>query len=108
MVGDVKQSIYRFRLADPTRFLHRMRTFSDAEDAPERRIFLQKNFRSSETVLDATNRVFRHLMRRDVTELDYMREDELIVGRNTAENAPIEIHVLDTDAPNDDKKISGL
>ena len=59
MVGDVKQSIYRFRLADPTLFLHRMRTYSDDENARERRIFLQKNFRSRTNVLDATNRVFR-------------------------------------------------
>ena len=108
MVGDVKQSIYRFRLADPTRFLHRMRTFSDAEDASERRIFLQKNFRSSDAVLDATTRVFRHLMRRDVTELDYLREDELIVGRETWKPQPIEIHILDAESQEDDEKITGL
>lgn len=108
MVGDVKQSIYRFRLADPTRFLHRMRSFSDAPDAMERRIFLQKNFRSCDSVLDATNRVFRHLMRRDVTELDYLSEDELIVGREAAESAPIEIHVLDTEAFDENEKLTSL
>ena len=108
MVGDVKQSIYRFRLADPTRFLHRMRTFSDETDSMERRIFLQKNFRSCDTVLDATNRVFRHLMKKDVTELDYLREDELIVGRETSAREKVEIHVIDTDAAEDEEKVTGL
>lgn len=94
MVGDVKQSIYRFRQADPTLFLRRMRTFSDAEDARERRIFLQRNFRSSEAILDATNRVFRRLMKASVTELDYLPEDELIPGRATEQNASVEIELM--------------
>ncbi len=94
MVGDVKQSIYRFRLADPTLFLHRMRTFSDSEDAAERRIFLQRNFRSRASVLDATNRVFRACMQRSVTELDYLPEDELICGRDTQGDPPVEIRLV--------------
>ena len=108
MVGDVKQSIYRFRLADPTRFLHRMRTYSDEKGSRERRIFLQKNFRSCSPVLDATNRVFRHLMRREVTELDYLKEDELIVGRETMSDEPIEVHVIDTESPDEEEKVTGL
>ena len=95
MVGDVKQSIYRFRLADPTLFLHRMRTFSDEPDAEERRIFLQKNFRSRPAVLDASNRVFRSAMRASVTELDYLPEDELIPGRETINDPPVEIRLVD-------------
>ena len=102
MVGDVKQSIYRFRLADPTLFLHRMRTFSDDETARERRIFLQKNFRSRAAVLDATNRVFRQTMMADVTEIDYLPEDELIPGRETEEDPSVEIHLLDTTADEDE------
>ncbi len=96
MVGDVKQSIYRFRLADPTLFLQRMRTYSDDENAAERRIFLQKNFRSRSCVLDATNRVFRKTMRADVTEIDYLPEDELVSGRETENDPPVEIHLLNT------------
>lgn len=102
MVGDVKQSIYRFRLADPTLFLHRMRTFSDEENARERRIFLQKNFRSRANVLEATNQVFRQTMRADVTEIDYLPEDELIPGRETENDPPVEIHLLDTQQQNDE------
>lgn len=108
MVGDVKQSIYRFRLADPTRFLYRMRTFSDEEDADERRIFLQKNFRSRRYVLDATNRVFRHLMRKDVTELDYLPEDELIPGRETDNDPEVEIHVIDAEGNEDEEKVPSI
>lgn len=95
MVGDVKQSIYRFRLADPTLFLKRMRSFSDDEKARERRIFLQKNFRSREKVLDATNRVFRQAMREEVTELNYLPEDELICGRETEDDPKVEIRLID-------------
>ena len=51
MVGDVKQSIYRFRLADPQLFMDKVRDFSVEEGAEERKIFLTQNFRSSEKVL---------------------------------------------------------
>lgn len=108
MVGDVKQSIYRFRLADPTRFLHRMRTFSDEVDARERRIFLQKNFRSRTNVLDATNRVFRHLMKKEVTELDYLPEDELIPGRCTENDPEVEIHVINAEGNEDEEKVPSI
>ncbi len=94
MVGDVKQSIYRFRLADPTLFLGRMRTFSTEKDAAERRITLQMNFRSDANVLEATNDLFRTLMRREVTELDYLPEDELIPAPGRAEGAQVEMHLL--------------
>lgn len=95
MVGDVKQSIYRFRKADPTLFLGRMQTFSEDADAPERKIVLQQNFRSSEKVLDATNRVFRQTMRPNVTELSYTPEDELICGLGAREDDPhVTVHLL--------------
>ena len=58
MVGDVKQSIYRFRLADPTIFLEKYRTFppyDQAQVGQERRITLSKNFRSRPQVLEAAN-----------------------------------------------------
>ena len=108
MVGDVKQSIYRFRKADPTLFLHRMRTFSDAPDAPDRRIILQKNFRSRSNVLEATNQVFRKTMRPDVTELTYEPEDELICGRETTDDPPVEMHLLDISPGEDGEKTEAL
>lgn len=108
MVGDVKQSIYRFRKADPTLFLHRMRTYSDAEDAPKRRIFLQKNFRSRHHVLEATNQVFRRAMRPMVTELTYEAEDELICGRETSDDPAVEMHLLDVSPGDDGDKVEAL
>ena len=108
MVGDVKQSIYRFRKADPTLFLHRMRTFSDDEDARTRRIFLQKNFRSRDHVLEATNQVFRVAMRPNVTELTYEPEDELICGRETQNDPEVEMHLLDVSAGEDGEQVEAL
>ena len=108
MVGDVKQSIYRFRKADPTLFLHRMRTYHDEEDADNRRIFLQKNFRSRSNVLEATNQVFRKVMRPKVTELEYLPEDELICGRETQMDPPVEMHLLDISPGEDGEKPEAL
>jgi len=108
MVGDVKQSIYRFRKADPTLFLHRMRTYHDDEDAKTRRIFLQKNFRSRTNVLEATNQVFREAMRPAVTELTYEPEDELVCGRETENDPPVEMHLLDLSPGEDGEQIEAL
>ena len=108
MVGDVKQSIYRFRKADPTLFLHRLRTFKDDPEAKCRRIILQKNFRSRFNVLEATNQVFRGAMRPDVTELTYEPEDELICGRETSGDPPVEMHLLDVSAGEDGEKVEAL
>ncbi len=108
MVGDVKQSIYRFRKADPTLFLHRMRTFHDEEDALNRRIFLQKNFRSRSNVLEATNQVFRQAMRPAVTELSYEPEDELICGRETENDPPVEMHLLDLSPGEEGEAVEAL
>lgn len=108
MVGDVKQSIYRFRKADPTLFLRRLRTYSDAVDADCRRIILQKNFRSRGNVLEATNEVFRAVMRPRVTELTYLAEDELTCGRDTADDPPVEMHLLDVSPGEDGENVEAL
>lgn len=82
-VGDVKQSIYRFRLADPTIFLDKYISYPNAEHAAEgepRKILLSQNFRSRKTVLDPTNFVFRAIMSRDMGEMDYGEEEQLNFG----------------------------
>ena len=82
-VGDVKQSIYRFRLADPTLFLRKYDAFAPAEtaaDGESRRILLQENFRSRGAVLDACNHLFRNLMSRALGELDYDDDAALRCG----------------------------
>ena len=82
-VGDVKQSIYRFRLADPGLFLSKYRAFAPAETAAHgesRRILLQENFRSRGAVLSACNHVFRNIMSQELGELDYDDDAALRCG----------------------------
>ncbi len=80
MVGDIKQSIYRFRMADTGIFLEKARTYSSDEDAPERRIDLHRNFRSTKQVLEAVNMVFSQVMRREIGGVEYTRDQELRPG----------------------------
>ncbi len=85
LVGDVKQSIYRFRLADPGIFLGRYESFAAVEDSPGSteagRILLRENFRSSPAVIDAANFVFTNILSRTLGELDYDEAARLLHGR---------------------------
>ncbi|MFV0558326.1 MAG: helicase-exonuclease AddAB subunit AddA [Enterococcus sp.] len=78
MVGDVKQSIYAFRLADPTLFIEKYLAFGDERDG--RRIILAENFRSRKEVLAFTNLIFRQLMDERVGQIPYDQAAELIPG----------------------------
>jgi ATP-dependent helicase/nuclease subunit A len=80
MVGDVKQSIYRFRLAEPGLFLHKYKRFQKDGKGAGLRIDLAKNFRSRREVLDGTNFLFRQLMNEKVGEINYDRDAELRLG----------------------------
>ena len=83
LVGDVKQSIYRFRLADPGIFTEKYRAFRPAETAAPgeaKRILLRENFRSRREVLDAANAVFSRCMSRALGELDYDEDAALRYG----------------------------
>lgn len=93
-VGDVKQSIYRFRLANPTLFMKKMAEYRPEEDAEKRKITLQMNFRSHSDILDGVNQVFRSAMRGRVTELDYDPEAELNYPEKNEDRSPIELYVL--------------
>ncbi len=82
-VGDVKQSIYRFRLADPGIFTEKYLSYADYDGAPEdvpRRILLQQNFRSRREILDGANAVFENIMSRQLGELDYDENARLNLG----------------------------
>ena len=84
MVGDVKQSVYRFRLAEPEIFLEKYDRFPPAEKAAAgegRKILLSDNFRSRPEVLDAVNFIFRGVMTRAAGELDYTGDQALRPGR---------------------------
>lgn len=111
-VGDVKQSIYRFRLADPTIFLEKYARFADfraaAPGAP-RRILLRENFRSRRAVLEAANHVFSNIMSRALGELDYDDAARLHAGASypgddvLPELAVLELPDADDDAPTPEK-----
>ena len=79
MVGDVKQSIYRFRLARPELFMEKFDTY-ETTDAPCQRIDLHKNFRSRDTVLTFTNDIFYRIMKRNLGGVDYTDEAALYCG----------------------------
>ena len=95
-VGDVKQSIYRFRLADPTIFLgkyNRFKSWEEAADGEERKILLSKNFRSRQEILDAANFVFENILSVEMGEMGYGEDEALHFG---AEYYP-ERHDCDTE-----------
>lgn len=86
-VGDVKQSIYRFRLADPTIFLEKYLSYrpaAEAEEGQPRKVLLSRNFRSRREVLDGTNFVFRAIMSREMGEMDYGDDEQLYFGAEAA------------------------
>ena len=106
-VGDVKQSIYRFRLAEPGLFLRKLNEFSPEENAPCRRIVLNRNFRSRTGVLDAVNRVFCHVMDSRVTEIDYDADAMLYPGVPSQNDPLTEVHVLNSaDLRSEDKVLA--
>lgn len=79
MVGDAKQSIYGFRLADPQLFLAKYRLFGN-DEATGKRVILNQNFRSSQNVLAFNNLVFSQIMDRAVGQIDYTEKEALKPG----------------------------
>ena len=83
LVGDVKQSIYGFRQAEPALFLEKYRRYppvEQAKDGEPRKLILSKNFRSRPEILEAVNHTFSCIMRREVGELDYGPDESLYPG----------------------------
>lgn len=78
MVGDVKQSIYSFRLADPTLFIEKYNQYGENKEG--KRIVLAENFRSRKNVLDFTNLIFEQLMDERVGQIEYDEAAKLING----------------------------
>lgn len=112
-VGDVKQAIYSFRMADSSLFMNKYNTYGLMNDAVERRIDLAKNFRSHENILTTTNFIFYQIMTQEATELDYGEKESLIPGR-IVEDAPsdwvggaVELHLLDTSDTNHSDESDG-
>lgn len=85
MVGDVKQSIYGFRKADPELFMYKYNTFSEegeksSENIKNKKIILDRNFRSRSDVIDSINYIFRSIMHKDFGGIEYKGENELYMG----------------------------
>jgi len=98
MVGDVKQSIYGFRLADPNLFLSKYDQYAQSDDG--QRIILAENFRSRSDILSFTNFIFKQLMDREVGNLDYDENAELVHGNQSfieAEQYETELLIYEQD-----------
>lgn len=104
MVGDVKQSIYRFRMANPGLFLAKYLAYSREEGSSSRKILLSANFRSRREVVDGVNWIFRRIMTRRTGELDYDEDAQLVYRAGYPEPpedlplaaGPVEVHLVHT------------
>lgn len=105
-VGDVKQSIYRFRNADPEIFMHKYDAYPNSDDSE--RIDLSANFRSRRQVVDAVNAIFRRVMTKDAMEIEYNKDAELNfhatypAAANTFDE-PAEFYIINNEKPSDEK-----
>lgn len=107
MVGDVKQSIYKFRQARPKLFLDKYDSYKlEPVDGEDRKIQLFKNFRSRSNILDFTNLVFEDIMSRELGNIEYNQDEYLNLGANFEEiqnqDYKIELEILDLSEENDD------
>lgn len=103
MVGDVKQSIYRFRLAEPKLFLQKYKSYYSRNDVIDPqlsdskqglRIDLARNFRSRSEVVDGVNAVFHAIMRENVAEMDYDKRAELVCGAAYPDSEPVDANKI--------------
>ena len=106
MVGDVKQSIYKFRQARPELFLEKYENYELVEENKTykngKKIQLFKNFRSRENILNITNIIFDNIMSKKLGDIDYTKEEYLNLGANyeiPPENTNFaglsELHIID-------------
>ena len=112
MVGDVKQSIYRFREARPDLFIHKYETYKkcdlDASDelTEDTKIMLYNNFRSRDSVLDFTNLIFDNIMSKELGEIEYTKEEYLNRSgefEETNRDLVAEVNIIDTDTSDDEE-----
>ena len=116
MVGDVKQSIYKFRQAMPELFLNKYKTYKLTNENLKDigiKIQLFKNFRSRKNVLDFTNVIFENIMSENLGDINYTEEEYLNLGanfENSKENLKTEIDIIniteETDSNFEIKKYS--
>jgi len=108
MVGDIKQSIYRFRNTDPALFKAKRDAYSKDENAQNRKIILSKNFRSRANILDSVNCIFERIMSPESGEIDYNEDEKLYIGADYPDTSPnplsykTEITLINTNAIKDE------
>lgn len=97
MVGDVKQSIYRFRLADPGLFMQKYEEYRRSEHSINWRIDLGTNFRCSQEIINSVNCLFTEIMSRELGELDYDDRVKLNYGANNNKfyDPSVELCIID-------------
>lgn len=107
MVGDVKQSIYRFRHAEPALFIDKYKRYAEPE-SPAKRIDLASNFRSRKQVLTGTNYIFRQILDEELGEITYDQDAELIYANHMydelelTESSP-ELVIIDREAEDEEE-----
>ena len=104
MVGDVKQSIYKFRLARPELFLEKYDTYSTG-DGERQRIDLSRNFRSRSTVVDTVNSVFSRIMSREIGGIEYDDSAALYAGAVYPENEDCGSELLLVEKPGENSQL---
>lgn len=115
MVGDIKQSIYRFRLAEPRLFLDKYATYSPEPEAICRRLDLPDNFRSRREVVEAVNSIFSYLFHPRVAELAYDEASRLrcaagyppVPVKDGESVAGVEVHLIEAGHPDEDEPGGG-
>lgn len=106
MVGDIKQSIYKFRHAEPTLFLEKYNRYREPNGGGHL-ICLARNFRSRETVVDTVNNIFHKIMSRRVGDIDYLPQEYLVLGADyprVEDESGFATELLLTDTAVDEKK----
>lgn len=113
MVGDVKQSIYKFRQAMPELFISKYKSYKNKESKSEEdnlKIQLFKNFRSRKNVLDFTNLIFENIMSGNLGDIEYNQEEYLNLGADYKEieqNLKTEIDIINLKGSEKDEEENG-
>lgn len=103
MVGDVKQSIYRFRHAEPSLFIEKYKNF-EKEEFSGKRIDLARNFRSREHVLIGANYIFKQIIDEELGDIQYDEKAELVYGNTSYDDMEFtepnpELMIIDREKP---------
>lgn len=97
MVGDVKQSIYKFRLAEPEIFIAKYEAFKEMKKESDTKLDLNKNFRSKSRIIAAVNDIFSQIMKKELSGLEYDEAAALYPGQSYEGvlNYPVELQLVD-------------